>query len=230
MPQIFYALRCFSCGMFQVVQQKKTNKWACKICQEKQVGQPTVRMCGINSAHEREILLNVTTFVYGQRSHGRVSPRCQSQSSGGTPRVKNANIRAPLCHAPRLLHALAQEHVSLLDPSETFRETHVCCSSTINCALPSLPFVVSPVLKSVRQVFTEGAGKHCRVAVQELNMRKGEIETERSEQTYVEQLPGTTRQPSDIHSACHSATPLFGVSLLEDVDRHTCFWSVTAVP
>jgi ribosomal protein S27E len=57
MPQIFYALRCFSCGMFQVVQQKKTNKWACKICQEKQVGQPAVRMCSTNFAHvQREIL------------------------------------------------------------------------------------------------------------------------------------------------------------------------------
>eukprot|EP00090_Calanus_glacialis_P016872 TRINITY_DN26407_c0_g1_i1.p1 TRINITY_DN26407_c0_g1~~TRINITY_DN26407_c0_g1_i1.p1 ORF type:complete len:202 (-),score=71.48 TRINITY_DN26407_c0_g1_i1:182-787(-) len=36
MPQEFQALRCFKCETFQVSQVKKSSKWVCKICQEKQ--------------------------------------------------------------------------------------------------------------------------------------------------------------------------------------------------
>ncbi|KAL5493355.1 hypothetical protein EMCRGX_G014524 [Ephydatia muelleri] len=36
MAQEFLVLKCFSCETFQVIQVKKTNKWACKICNEKQ--------------------------------------------------------------------------------------------------------------------------------------------------------------------------------------------------
>ena len=36
MAQEFLVLKCFSCETFQVVQVKKTNKWTCKICNEKQ--------------------------------------------------------------------------------------------------------------------------------------------------------------------------------------------------
>merc|ERR1719233_1862097 len=36
MPQEFQVLRCFNCETFQVSQVKKSPKWVCKICQEKQ--------------------------------------------------------------------------------------------------------------------------------------------------------------------------------------------------
>merc|ERR1711915_975769 len=36
MPQEFQVLRCFKCETFQVSQVKKSPKWECKICQEKQ--------------------------------------------------------------------------------------------------------------------------------------------------------------------------------------------------
>ncbi|TFK09570.1 connector enhancer of kinase suppressor of ras 2-like [Platysternon megacephalum] len=37
MGQRFQALRCFSCGTFQVHQVKKSKKWSCKVCGEKQM-------------------------------------------------------------------------------------------------------------------------------------------------------------------------------------------------
>ncbi|CAH0600426.1 unnamed protein product [Chrysodeixis includens] len=36
MPQIFQVLRCYKCLVFQVHQTKKSNKWECKLCGEKQ--------------------------------------------------------------------------------------------------------------------------------------------------------------------------------------------------
>lgn len=36
MPQEFQVLQCYSCNTFQVHQVKKTTKWACKMCGEKQ--------------------------------------------------------------------------------------------------------------------------------------------------------------------------------------------------
>lgn len=36
MPQIFQILNCYNCNMFQVQQLKKSNKWQCKVCNEKQ--------------------------------------------------------------------------------------------------------------------------------------------------------------------------------------------------
>lgn len=36
MPQIFQVLRCYKCFVFQVHQTKKSNKWECKVCGEKQ--------------------------------------------------------------------------------------------------------------------------------------------------------------------------------------------------
>lgn len=36
MPQIFQVLRCYKCLVFQVHQAKKSNKWECKLCGEKQ--------------------------------------------------------------------------------------------------------------------------------------------------------------------------------------------------
>uniref|UniRef100_A0A2A4K4J4 MRN complex-interacting protein N-terminal domain-containing protein n=1 Tax=Heliothis virescens TaxID=7102 RepID=A0A2A4K4J4_HELVI len=36
MPQIFQVLRCYKCSVFQVHQTKKSNKWECKLCGEKQ--------------------------------------------------------------------------------------------------------------------------------------------------------------------------------------------------
>ncbi|KAM7162838.1 MRN complex-interacting protein isoform 1-T1 [Macrochelys suwanniensis] len=37
MGQRFQVLRCFSCGTFQVHQVKKSKKWSCKVCGEKQM-------------------------------------------------------------------------------------------------------------------------------------------------------------------------------------------------
>ncbi|XP_050817573.1 MRN complex-interacting protein [Gopherus flavomarginatus] len=37
MGQRFQVLRCFSCGTFQVHQVKKSRKWSCKVCGEKQM-------------------------------------------------------------------------------------------------------------------------------------------------------------------------------------------------
>ncbi|XP_044882629.1 MRN complex-interacting protein [Mauremys mutica] len=37
MGQRFQVLRCFSCGTFQVQQVKKSRKWSCKVCGEKQM-------------------------------------------------------------------------------------------------------------------------------------------------------------------------------------------------
>ncbi|KAF4521467.1 hypothetical protein B566_EDAN001764, partial [Ephemera danica] len=36
MPQEFHVLRCYSCSVFQVHFVKKSNKWQCKMCNEKQ--------------------------------------------------------------------------------------------------------------------------------------------------------------------------------------------------
>ncbi|CAK1548408.1 unnamed protein product [Leptosia nina] len=36
MSQIFQVLRCYKCFIFQIHQRKKSNKWQCKICSEKQ--------------------------------------------------------------------------------------------------------------------------------------------------------------------------------------------------
>ncbi|XP_028028543.1 MRN complex-interacting protein [Bombyx mandarina] len=36
MPQLFQVLRCYKCSVFQVHQGKKSNKWKCKLCGEKQ--------------------------------------------------------------------------------------------------------------------------------------------------------------------------------------------------
>ncbi|ELT87352.1 hypothetical protein CAPTEDRAFT_147774, partial [Capitella teleta] len=36
MPQIFQVLRCYKCRVFQVQQSKKSLKWKCKMCGEKQ--------------------------------------------------------------------------------------------------------------------------------------------------------------------------------------------------
>ncbi|KAK3087701.1 hypothetical protein FSP39_009358 [Pinctada imbricata] len=36
MPQEFQVLQCFKCSTFQVHQVKKSNKWNCKLCGEKQ--------------------------------------------------------------------------------------------------------------------------------------------------------------------------------------------------
>ncbi|XP_011402494.1 PREDICTED: UPF0544 protein C5orf45 homolog [Amphimedon queenslandica] len=36
MPQTFRVLQCYSCKTFQVQQVKKSNKWTCKLCNEKQ--------------------------------------------------------------------------------------------------------------------------------------------------------------------------------------------------
>ncbi|PZC87199.1 hypothetical protein B5X24_HaOG201435 [Helicoverpa armigera] len=36
MPQVFQVLRCYKCLVFQVHQTKKSNKWECKLCGEKQ--------------------------------------------------------------------------------------------------------------------------------------------------------------------------------------------------
>ena len=36
MPQTLRILRCYQCETFQVDIEKKSNKWQCKVCQEKQ--------------------------------------------------------------------------------------------------------------------------------------------------------------------------------------------------
>ena len=36
MPQVFHVLRCYSCKTFQVHQIKKSTKWSCKVCGDKQ--------------------------------------------------------------------------------------------------------------------------------------------------------------------------------------------------
>ncbi|ESO11680.1 hypothetical protein HELRODRAFT_166695 [Helobdella robusta] len=36
MASVFNVLRCYKCETFQVQQQKKTGRWSCKVCEEKQ--------------------------------------------------------------------------------------------------------------------------------------------------------------------------------------------------
>ncbi|XP_041973874.1 MRN complex-interacting protein [Aricia agestis] len=36
MPQTFQVLKCYKCSIFQVHLEKKSNKWECKLCSEKQ--------------------------------------------------------------------------------------------------------------------------------------------------------------------------------------------------
>ena len=36
MPQEFHVLQCYKCDTFQVHQVKKSTKWNCKLCVEKQ--------------------------------------------------------------------------------------------------------------------------------------------------------------------------------------------------
>ncbi|CAG9107582.1 unnamed protein product [Plutella xylostella] len=49
MPQIFQVLRCYKCSVFQVHQTKKSNKFECKMCGEKQ---SIKRHYGIGNAKE----------------------------------------------------------------------------------------------------------------------------------------------------------------------------------
>ena len=48
MPQEFQVLRCFKCETFQVSQVKKSPKWVCKICQEKQTTKHVYCRLGIS--------------------------------------------------------------------------------------------------------------------------------------------------------------------------------------
>jgi hypothetical protein len=47
MPIEYLAVRCYSptCGMFQVIQKKKTSKWECKICHEEQSLRKVTSFC-----------------------------------------------------------------------------------------------------------------------------------------------------------------------------------------
>jgi hypothetical protein len=54
MPQEFVVLRCFKCLTFQVHQAKKSPKWNCKICNEKQT---VKRMFGRGSGKECRIIV-----------------------------------------------------------------------------------------------------------------------------------------------------------------------------
>ncbi|KFM60606.1 hypothetical protein X975_15856, partial [Stegodyphus mimosarum] len=64
MPQEFQVLSCFNCEMFQVHQVKKSKKWSCKICNEKQ---SLKKVFGIGSARDCRSLVQQLNLSKGEK-------------------------------------------------------------------------------------------------------------------------------------------------------------------
>ncbi|XP_041361638.1 MRN complex-interacting protein-like [Gigantopelta aegis] len=87
MPQVFQVLQCYSCQMFQVQQAKKSNKWTCKMCGEKQ---SIKKVFGEGSGAECRQHVQEMNRLYGeqqsQQLHQCVAPETSSTGFDSQPR------------------------------------------------------------------------------------------------------------------------------------------------
>ncbi|XP_050673395.1 MRN complex-interacting protein [Leptidea sinapis] len=65
MPQVFQVLRCYKCLVFQVHQTKKSNKWTCKLCEEKQ---SMKRHYGIGTNKECRMHVQKLNMIQGDQA------------------------------------------------------------------------------------------------------------------------------------------------------------------
>ena len=81
MPQVFYALQCFQCSTFQVVQKTQQEKFTCKLCSSKQ---SIVRVYGAGAAKDMRPIVQQLNMArahdgqestYGSVSHAPVPPQ-----------------------------------------------------------------------------------------------------------------------------------------------------------
>ncbi|XP_026540910.1 MRN complex-interacting protein [Notechis scutatus] len=78
MAQQFQVLRCCSCNIFQVQQVKKSKKWNCKICDEKQ---SILRVFGQGSGVDCRHHVQKLNLLQGEHDHAPVSKlRCKEES------------------------------------------------------------------------------------------------------------------------------------------------------
>ncbi|XP_034258636.1 MRN complex-interacting protein isoform X1 [Pantherophis guttatus] len=78
MAQQFQVLRCCSCNIFQVQQVKKSKKWNCKICDEKQ---SILRVFGQGSGVDCRRHVQKLNLLQGEQDHTPVSKlRCKEES------------------------------------------------------------------------------------------------------------------------------------------------------
>lgn len=68
MVQVFMVVRCHSCKTFQVHQVKKTNKWVCRICNEKQ---SVVKIYGKGAAKACRKHVQKLNMIQGERERRR---------------------------------------------------------------------------------------------------------------------------------------------------------------
>ncbi|KAF9411029.1 hypothetical protein HW555_010075, partial [Spodoptera exigua] len=79
MPQIFQVLRCYKCFVFQVHQTKKSNKWECKLCGEKQ---SIKRHYGIGTAKDCRLHVQKLNTMRGEMDNKEPSEDQDSYSDG----------------------------------------------------------------------------------------------------------------------------------------------------
>ncbi|CAB3231356.1 unnamed protein product [Arctia plantaginis] len=82
MPQLFQVLRCYKCLTFQVHQTKKSNKWECKLCSEKQ---SVKRHYGIGTAKDCRLHVQKLNSMRGEIDElkcGQMQRNSQSDEEG----------------------------------------------------------------------------------------------------------------------------------------------------
>ncbi|XP_068628934.1 MRN complex-interacting protein [Battus philenor] len=70
MPQLFQVLRCYKCLVFQIHQTKKSNKWQCKMCGEKQ---SIKRHYGLGNGKECRLHVQKLNVLRGQMEEVNVA-------------------------------------------------------------------------------------------------------------------------------------------------------------
>ncbi|XP_023940165.2 uncharacterized protein LOC112047312 [Bicyclus anynana] len=78
MPQVFQVLKCYKCSIFQVHQTKKSNKWKCKVCGEKQ---SVKRHYGIGTAKDCRIHVQKLNNMQGNMEEPKLTTT-DSDSAG----------------------------------------------------------------------------------------------------------------------------------------------------
>ncbi|CAH1643345.1 unnamed protein product [Spodoptera littoralis] len=76
MPQIFQVLRCYKCFVFQVHQTKKSNKWECKLCGEKQ---SIKRHYGIGTAKDCRLHVQKLNTMRGDMDNKKTTEDIDSE-------------------------------------------------------------------------------------------------------------------------------------------------------
>ncbi|XP_037300691.1 MRN complex-interacting protein isoform X1 [Manduca sexta] len=86
MPQVFQVLRCYKCFAFQVHQVKKSNKWECKLCGEKQ---SIKRQYGTGSGKDCRVHVQKLNELRGETAMLNLSHVDSSDSIENTENIMN---------------------------------------------------------------------------------------------------------------------------------------------